>query len=272
MTERQSRILGANGLLLIMRLIRNAIFFAVFFLSPLLVYADVFQYFDQDGTLIITDRPPGLGRPGPGHVVGTKNIKLEYREDVYYDYYPVKGGNFQEVVHSVSINSPFDKKENKSYPAQTRWNLGWSYKFDCSYQIEDSFIHVFLNIYAVDFRSDITVVLPMISGDTELNSHDLKLWEDFMQRLLSHEHDHVRITKDPLYQDEALNEISKLKELIFLYEPHSDIDSVIRKAVEAETGKIGHDFIKAIKARNDEYDRLTEHGLKPEMRDVFFGM
>ena len=32
---------------------------------------------------------------------------------------------------------------------------------------------------------------------------------------------------------------------------------------------MGHNLMKEIKMRNDEYDRVTEHGLKPEMRDVF---
>ncbi len=127
-----------------------------------------------------------------------------------------------------------------------------------------------LNIFDINIDSDITVTLPMITEGTELNPHDLELWEKYVKGLLEHENDHVRITTDPFYRDEARKTISGIKELVLPYDGHSDMDSVIKDTVKAETGKIGHDLMKAIKMRNDEYDRVTEHGLKPEMRDIFF--
>jgi len=254
-----------------MKLIRGALFFTVLLLSPLPVNADVFQYFDQDGTLIITDTPHPADRPRVLRDRASKGIKAEYKEGVYYEYYPVTGSNFQELMQYTSMNGPFDDREGRRFPAVTRWKFGWSYKFDYSYKTEEALIHAAVNISSVDFQSDITVVLPMIAENTVLNSNDLNAWNSYVQQLLAHEQDHVKIITDSTYKDKASKAISGLKAIDIPHEQGSDIDELVKKAVEAETGKIGHDILKEIKRRNDEYDRITEHGLKPKMREVFFG-
>lgn len=267
-----------------MTIVRLILVLGLLLALPSVIHATVFQYFDEDGTLIITDSPDGLRQVKPKHFTVDKEplkqpeagkelpktVKPDYKKDVQYNYYPVTGRNLQEVVASADRNGPFDSKESRNYPAQTRWRLGWSYNFDYSSQREGAYIHVALNIFDINLNSDITVILPMISEGTELNPHDLELWEKYVKGLLEHENDHVRITTDPLYRDEARKTISGVKELTLPYDEHSDMDSVIKNTVKAETGKVGHNLMKAIKMRNDEYDRLTEHGLKPEMRDIFF--
>jgi len=257
-----------------MNLLKNTLFYAVIVLCANPVYATVFQYFDEDGTLIVTDSPYGIRqvkqKPSVTDRYSPKIPKLNYKEDIHYDYYPVTGRTLQEIVSSTNMNGPFDSKENRNYPAQTRWRLGWSYNFDYSYRIDDAFVHVALNIFDINFNSDITVILPMISENIELNPQDYNLWGNYLKGLLEHEHDHVRIINDPSSWDKAQETISGIKELTLPYDRHNDLDSIIKSTVEAETGKIGHDLMKTIKMKNDEYDRLTEHGLKPEMGDIFF--
>ncbi|MBI4689758.1 MAG: DUF922 domain-containing protein [Nitrospirae bacterium] len=252
-----------------MVLVRFILFLAVFlYVCP--VYADViYQYFDKDGTLVITNRPFPI-KKAPHPDIRHKDTRFIYREDISYDYYTVTGRNFQEVVSSTNISGPIDPADNRNYAAQTRWNMGWAYKFHSSYRIDGSYVNVSLDIFDVEFRFDITVLLPRLTGNTILNHYESDLWENFLQGLLEHEHDHVRIIKDPLYRDDALKKFSSVKELTLNYEQDSDINEAIKKAVESETAKIGHDLIKMIKLKNDEYDRLTEHGMKPEMREVFF--
>ncbi|MDO9288579.1 MAG: DUF922 domain-containing protein [Thermodesulfovibrionales bacterium] len=267
-----------------MTIVRLILILGLLLALPSVIHATVFQYFDEDGTLIITDSPDGWRQVKPKRFIPDKEplkqpeagkelpktVKLDYKKDVQYNYYPVTGRNLQEVVASADRNGPFDSKESRTYPAQTRWRLGWSYDFDYSFQREGEYIHVALNMFDIKLNSDITVILPMISEGTELDPHDLELWGKYVKGLLEHENDHVRITTDPLYWDEARKTISGVKELTLPYDGHSDMDSVIKDTVKAETGKMGHNLMKAIKMRNDEYDRVTEHGLKPEMRDVFF--
>jgi hypothetical protein len=92
-----------------------------------------------------------------------------------------------------------------------------------------------------------------------------------MSRLLEHEHDHVRIVRDTFPRDEAVSKVLAIREILVRAEPGVDPDSLIRQAVETETARIGHELVRTVKAKNDEYDRLTEHGLRPEMKSVFFG-
>ncbi|TAN39832.1 MAG: DUF922 domain-containing protein [Nitrospirae bacterium] len=244
-------------------------------------HAEVFQYFDEQGTRIVTDNPYGVKRPGPRqspmptvHASGP-NIRPafgpEFMGDASYDYYPVTGRSFQEAVESAMAQGPPDQLDGKRYPGQTRWNLGWSYKFEASHKREGSNLHAFITIYDFAFRSDVTVLLPRLTPESKLPDHDLKLWDNFVKGLLDHENDHVRITRDPGYQAEALRKISAVRELFIPYDPLPDPQVLVKDAVEAETAKIGYALIRTIKAKNDDYDRVTEHGLRPEMKAVFFG-
>jgi predicted secreted Zn-dependent protease len=264
------------------RLLRALSFFAFLFLFAGTSDAIVYQYFDDEGALIVTNIPPGGKKPvhapdeARGQETGQKpraqypDIRLDFSDDVDYDYYPVTAHTFQEAVMGTNMKGPFEARENKRYAAQTKWKVGWSYKLKSDYRLERPRVYVSPEIYDVQFRSDITVLLPALSEDSSLSEHDSMLWEKFVQGLLAHEHDHVALIRDPSYRDEAVRKMSGLGEMTLDYDPSVAVEDAIRSAVEAETAKIGHDLIREIKARNDEYDRLTEHGLKPEMRQVFF--
>ncbi|OGW33357.1 MAG: hypothetical protein A2X59_05350 [Nitrospirae bacterium GWC2_42_7] len=243
--------------------------------------AEVFQYFDENGTLIVTDNPFGTKKKKPhtnidiskGIIpleIKAKELRSSLIEDVFYDYYPVSAKNYHEAVNSVSLNGPYDEKENKNYAGQTTWNLGLSYKFDYSYKISGSKIYILTNIFDVEFKSYISVLLPSLSENSTLSARDLENWNSFLQGLLDHEHDHVKIARESSFRDEAMQKIATLKEFTFNYDPSSNIDELIRNTVESETAKIGCDMSKKIKELNDEYDRLTDHGLKPDKKDVFF--
>ncbi len=265
-----------------MRLFGFLSVFVIFFSLPGTSAAVVYQYFDDEGTLIVTNIPPGAKRPVPAPVETHEQetgqtpekqypgIKLDFLDDVYYDYYPITAHTFQEAVMGTNMNGPFETRENKRYAAQTKWKMGWSYKLRSTYAIERPYVYVTPEIYDVQFRSDITVLLPVLAEDSSLSAHDRMLWEKFVQGLLAHEHDHVALIKDASFRQEAMRKMSALGEMTLEYDPAAVVEDAIRGAVEAQTAKIGHDLIREIKARNDEYDRLTEHGLKPEMRQVFF--
>ncbi len=258
--------------LLIMRILPIVFVFSltVFFLVASPVYATVFQYFDDEGTLIVTDNPFRIKKPGLRYDSRYRDLKLAYRDDVSYDYYIVSGTSFQDAIAATKINGPVDRRENKTYAGETKWNFGWTYKFDSSHRTDGNSVYVSLNIFDIEFRSDIVVLMPMLSDNASLQYHDLKSWEGFLQGLLEHEHDHVNIIKDPSYRDEARRKIMAVSDLVIPYDTASNIDELIRNKVEQETAKIGHELIMKIKARNDEYDRLTDHGMKHDMREVFF--
>lgn len=241
------------------------------------LHAEVFQYFDDEGTLVVTDNPFGLKRPRSAQPLKTykpkkdQQISLNLLGEVDYDYYPVFGRSFGEVINSVQANGPYDTGDARRYAGQTKWTTGWSYSFDSSYTRDGGNLRAAVTIRDIRFRSDIAVLLPMLSPDSELGYHDLQQWQEFMARLLEHEHDHVRIVRDPFPRDEAVNKVLAIREILVRAEPGVDPDSLVRQAVETGTARIGHELVRMVKAKNDEYDRLTEHGLRPEMKSVFFG-
>jgi len=241
------------------------------------VQAEVYQYFDDQGTLIVTDNPYGIKRPKSSQPLQSykpapnQQVSLVLLDDVQYDYYPVFGGSFHDVVAYINANAPFDPVANMRFAGQTRWATGWKYSFGYSYSREGGDLRAKVDIRDIQIKSDISVLLPMLSPDSVLGHHDLQLWQKFTGEILEHEHDHVKIVRDGHYRDEALRRISAIRELLVPAVPGESPDSQIQGAVEAETARIGHELIKTIKARNEEYDRLTGHGAKPEMRAVFFG-
>ena len=256
-----------------MHLIRIFLAVIVMALSAAPADATVYQYFDEEGTLIVTDNLFGTKKSVPLTPSDNtyRDIKLSYRDDVSYDFYPVTGKDFPELISSTNLNGPLDPVDRKKYAGQTKWKTGWSYTFNSSYTIDDTYLYADVDILDIEFMSGISVLLPVLQERTALSNHDLILWDHFVQRLLEHEHDHVKIVKDTGYKDEAIKKISAIKQLTVVYDPGVDPETLIKDAVESETLRIGHDLIMTIKKQNEEYDRLTDHGLKAEMRNTFFG-
>jgi predicted secreted Zn-dependent protease len=234
--------------------------FCPFSLFP--AQATVYQYFDEDGTLIVTDDPYGLKKKAPRPQKAYKKTNLNFREDIAYEYYDVFGKNFHDLIASVKAHGPFDRKKNRRFAAQTKWSFGLSYSFESSYRIKDEYVYVNLNMSDVELISDLRVLLPMPPGDLLLSKQDAALWEYFMKELIDHEHDHVDMINDPAPRNRAFQKISGIKEIVLSIDSHEDIniDGEIRKAVEEETARIVREFAATIRRNNDEYDRITEHG------------
>jgi len=256
-----------------MHLIRTFLAVIVIALSAAPASATVYQYFDEEGTLIVTDNLFGTKKSVPLTPSDNtyRDIKLSYRDDVSYDFYPVTGKDFPELISSTNLNGPLDPVDRKKYAGQTKWKTGWSYTFNSSYTIDDTYLYADVDILDIEFMSGISVLLPVLQERTSLSNHDLILWDHFVQKLLEHEHDHVKIVKDPVYKDEAAKKISAIKQLRLAYTPGDNLDTLIKGAVESETLRIGHDLIMKIKKQNEEYDRITDHGLQAEMSAAFFG-
>lgn len=251
-------------------LLVTLVMFSLVFLYAGQVNAEIFQYFDEDGTLIVTDNPFGLKRKRTHTEAAFRELRLDLKENISYDYYTVYGKTFEDAVMSTRINGPFDTGKNRQFAARTEWRLGLSYSYDSSYRIEDEKIFASLNLHAIVFKSDITVLLPGLSESSVMSGHELIAWEAFVKGLLDHEHDHVRIVQDASQWDKARLQISELRELTIPLDKRVTPDAAIKRAVEAETARISHNLIIAIKAANEEYDRITDHGLKQEMRTHFF--
>ena len=246
------------------------IIFYLFFLSAGYVNAEIYQYFDEEGTLIVTDNPLGLKRKRTPTDTPFRELKLDLKEGISYDYYTVYGKTFEDAVISTRINGPFDTGKNRQFAALTEWRLGLSYSYNSSYRIEGEKIVASLNIRTIAFKPEIAVLLPGLSESSVMSFHDFIVWEKFVKGLLEHEHDHVSIVQDSSHLEKVRQKISEINELTIPFDKTVNPDEAIRRAVETATARITHEGVKAIKAANEEYDRITDHGLREEMRQHFF--
>ncbi len=237
-------------------------------------HAEVFQYFDEEGTMIVTDDPYGTKkrdrqtyRPQQSN---KKSVSLNRRENVDYQFYEVSGQNIHDAMVATDRVGPYDPREGRNYAGQTRWNFGLSYNMDFSYRLEGDLIVALAQISGIDFRSDITVTLPSLAENNRFEPPDYKVWEGFLQQLAEHEHDHVRIIREPRFSQEVISGISGIRELSLPNRADENAEAVVRAAIESEAGAVAHAVMRKIKQKNDEYDNLTDHGRKPELSNAFF--
>lgn len=237
-------------------------------------HAEIFQYFDEEGTRIVTDDPYGTKKRDRQQHRGKQDrnnkVELNFRESVAYEFYEVYGQNIHEAISSTDRVGPFDSREGRHYAGQTRWNFGLSYDLDFSYHFDEGSIRVALQIHNIEFRSDITVILPMLADENRFDPHDFRVWEDFLRQLAEHEHDHVRIIQEPRFRQEVISEIAGVRELTLPYHHNENAEAMVKDAIDSRVGAVAHNSIREIKQKNDEYDNLTDHGRKPELRNAFF--
>jgi len=238
---------------------------------PLDSGAAVYQYFDEEGTLVVTGEPHGRGSGAAESAKRFVPYKLpvSHYPDVAYEFYEVSGGDFAGLVADMRARGPMGR-DGKRYPAETSWRFGLSYDFNYSYEEDGSVVRASIDIFNVVLTYDIRVLLPALREGAGLSPHDSGLWDAVLNDLIEHEHDHVALVKDPAQWESAISRISAVREIAIPYQPGSDIGRAIEAAVEARTAAIVRGLTEAVRERNEEYDRVTEHGVKKEMREAFF--
>lgn len=244
--------------------------------------ATVYQYFDEDGTMVVYSTPEGEARrPVPEAPPQGDRKPISRRDkarhdvpelfqDVSYQYYQVAGKTYGQLIAAANVAGPVDAGTGQVYPAQTSWKMGLSYEMDYTFERGKGELHVSLRLRNIKVWADIIVLLPEPMAPSALGPADASHWEKFMGGLIEHEHDHVRLVQDPSEWEAAAERLEALAEITIPHSTGRDPELAITRAVRARTSAIGHDLAEAISQRNAEYDRLTEHGLKPEMRKVFF--
>ena len=233
-------------------------------------YAVVYQYFDEEGTLIVTDNPHRSGYSRGPSRASAATVRSEAHDCITYEYYAVWGRTFSELAAATAQRGPFDYSEGKAYPAQTRWNAGWTYKFTSSHRPDGKYLRASVQIHDIALTSNISVVLPSLGDGIVLKGEERSQWDDFIAVLREHEADHVAIIRDSAFQDEAIRRMEAISEVVVANDPSMDPRDLIQRAVEEETARVGHEVIRKIKARNDDYDRVTQHGVRHDLRAAFF--
>jgi predicted secreted Zn-dependent protease len=234
--------------------------------------AEISQYFDSEGNSL----PSGnrRGEYGPSYGIQRYSIPegIELQKDIRYEFYPVFGKTFSEIVRSAEENSPVDQKNKKRLPSRSGWTLGWNYKLAYSYGIdeEERTVHAAVEIYDANIIYHITILLPTLLDDSALNPAEKTLWKNYYLRLLEYEHDHAKIIRDNDAQKALIKKFNDLNYVIFDYSEETDIQKTVETFIQRETEKTGSEWVKNLKKRSEEYEKVTEYGFALQKRDSFF--
>lgn len=260
--------------------------------------SEVYQFYDSEGTLIVTNRKGDLPLDGAYRVLSSRRAKPTGRkplhalpstvrivsrpapefiadrgvEGVRFKYYEVCGPTAREALHQSAQRGPYDRREGRSYPGQTKWSLGWRY--DVSYDVNPDSgsggVSARAEVYNVQIYADVEVLLPRLSTDCAMPRHEMEIWNRSMDSLRRHELDHVNIVTNENALQAMAESIAGERDYSFPFSGGGGIDKALGSAVQADTHSDGLPWIRWIRDLNDEYDRVTDHGLKPEKRNDFF--
>lgn len=261
--------------------------------------AETYQFYDQDGTMIVTNRKSDLPASGPVKVLSSYNRPTGRTaspppdptvtiigkagharpvapapeplvELVKFTYYDVCGKTADEALSKTLQQGPYDSGDGRRYPGQTKWTMGWGYRLTYNARPEASAgnVRVLADVHDVDVFSDVEVTLPRLAPGCRLPDSERKEWDRVIGVLRNHEMDHVSLVLDHGSLEAMANGIAGARE--YVMSATGNLDEAVRKAVERDTHNAGAPWLKRIRELNDEYDRITDHGIRNEQRDAFF--
>ena len=243
------------------------------FLCYSISYPEISQNFDSNGNPVSSGSKSRLDSRSSRINRHSVPEGIELQTDIHYEFYPVFGKTFSEIVRSAEENSPADLKSRKRLPTRFEWSVGWTYKVDHSTEIDetDNTPQEEVEIYDVSIKYNIKITLPTLIDDTVLNPSEKNLWKNYYRSLVQYEHDHAKIIRDNDAKEELLKKFDDLGYTIFDYTKEIDIQKAVETFLEKKTKDIGSAWVKDLKKRLDAYDRATEYGLAIENRESFFG-
>jgi hypothetical protein len=227
-------------------------------------------FFDSRGNLMssapATVSPPENGLATPPSAIPEG---VELRQGIRYEYYPVHGAAFSDVVKSIQENGPYDANLKKRLPTKITWGFGISYEYNFSSALDEdaSAMHVAVEVENLRVSYAITLTLPSLIDNTALNPIEKNLWKNYWLRLLDHEYGHIGIIEDSGIADQAKRSLAEIDYLIFDYREGSDIDSIIGTFLKEEAGKAAREMSGTIREKLNDYDTQTDYGSKSILRD-----
>jgi predicted secreted Zn-dependent protease len=234
--------------------------------------AEITQHFDSEGNILGSGSRSREGNSPSGTLRYFVPEGVTLQDDIQYEFYPVFGKTFSEIVRSAEENSPVGMKNKRHLPSRSDWTVDWSYEIDYLEALdeEEKTVHASVDIYDISIRYHIRTTLPALIDDTALNADEKGLWKHYYRTLMEYENDHARIISDKNAQEELRSKFSELDYVVFDYSSNIDIEKTVETFIQKETEKIGSEWVKKLKKRIDEYNRVTEFGLALQKRDSFF--
>lgn len=259
----------------------------------------VYRSYDEDGTLILRDHPPGKPhtRPYPKSVERTHPSRASRRTPgtpesrsfpgpveppgtvvssarvgdgrISYAYYEVGGSNAGQAIRMTSIEGPVNAADGRRYAAETRWSIGWLYDYEYRIEATDTGWFVGADVRNVSVKRRIEVLFPRAGDTAEWTAADRAHWDAYLDRLREHEMVHVALVSDEEVTGGIESDLAGRYEFEWPPSAHPPPREAIREAVESAVYDIGARWIDLVKDRNDRYDALTEHGKNPSAGRAF---
>jgi hypothetical protein len=237
------------------------IMFNLFF--SVVAYPEISQYFNHNGNVIAGNKIDTTVRPSQahGHMV-PEGIKLF--NDVTYEFYPVFGKTISEIVRSAEENGPFHSKDRRRYPSKAEWIIGWSFRIDYAYIVEEKAkkIHVSLDIHDIKIEDVIKITLPTNIDVTALNPIEKALWKDYFLHFLEYEHEHVKILRNTDSKMELKGLFEDISYTTLDYEDDIDIENKVVTFVGQKTAVTGREWVLKLINKIRDLEQRTNHGLK----------
>ena len=248
---------------------RYALLFSFFllFLLPGSAPGEIMQHFDAAGNLVSA---PRKSVPPPLHKTQKYSVaqSLGLRSDVRYEFYPVFGKTFAEIVKSAEENGPFNKKTRKRQTSAFAWSMSWIYElsYATEYDEENDKVHVDILVHDIALSYDIAVTLPVLTDDSSLNEIEKDLWKNYIAGLLESEHGRVKIVKDDT-QENIIRRMGEITYLMIDGEQEEDAEKLVERHVKAETARIGKETIMQIQEKLDLYDKKGDEKTAPDSQN-----
>lgn len=209
--------------------------------------SEISQHFDHNGRSIPHSR---TSSPDRSSQVQRYSLPegVELHNDVTYEFYPVFGKTFAEIVSYINENGPINKKDRKRYPSRSEWTIGWSYEFEHTYIVEEDsgVVHVAIELYNISTIHNITITLPTLVDTSPFNPIERNLWKNFFMQALDYEHAVVNILKDPAAKSELSSQFSDIIYYTLTSSSGMDTEKEVRQLVEQDTMKIGREWVNGL--------------------------
>jgi predicted secreted Zn-dependent protease len=226
-----------------------------------LSYPEISQYFDSEGNPLSAKNRSRADRSAAGTQRYSVPEGVVLQNDIRYEFYPVFGKTFSEIVQSAEENIPINRKDRKRMrPARFDWTVGWTYDIDYSEEMdeEEQTVRVSVEIYDININYDIKITLPTLIDDTVLNPAEKTLWKNYYLRLVKYEHSRANMIRDKNTQDELRKKFIALDNAVFFFPTDIDIKKTVEALIQKETQKIGSEWVRNLKKKISEYDKETE--------------
>ncbi|NJD55222.1 MAG: DUF922 domain-containing protein [Nitrospirae bacterium] len=215
----------------------------------------IVQHFDAAGNLVREAGKASVA-PAPAHMSRKYSVAqtLGLRPDVRYEFYPVFGRTFAEIVRSAEENGPYDRKTRKRQTSAFSWSLGWTYQLSYTTENdeENEKLHCDIIIHDAALFYDVTITLPVLTDDSFLNDIEKDLWKNFIAGLLEKEHGRVKIVKDNT-QDAILRRMGEIIYLMLDAAQEGEAEGLVERYVREETARIGKETVRQIQENLERY-------------------